>query len=385
MKNLLIYSLAAMIGLLLTEGKAYAWFGNTHKDILEKSLKLLEGQKNKEYFSFFLKYRDDLLDRCTEPDNKGDIDKGSGMHYYCAANKRGKPLENTEGYYKNRLGKYNRSARTMLEENYTMALSLFKSGKQKQAMHMLGRAIHFIQDIGCTVHSSGIRYGSRAKNPHYAFEKYAQNNFSAIPAADSLDKRAQKAYATALEKAANKLAEYSSSYTADVRSLDKNIYAKILKSTHSATQQYPAFLLIRFYNDINNNSDDYLVSGHKYCFKNLKTSGALTAASKKLILDEQTNSPKQVFTIKLCSDGSFMLIASNNKYVKGNCKGYINDPGTKRPIAFRAAALGNRTFRITTQASKFKKVLSSNKNGVLVIKRFSPNDKGAVWIIKKER
>ena len=105
---------------------------------------------------------------------------------------------------------------------------------------------------------------------------------------------------------------------------------------------------------------------------------------EKLILDEQTNSPKQVFTIKLCSDGSFMLIASNNKYVKGNCKGYINDPGTKRPIAFRAAALGNRTFRITTQASKFKKVLSSNKNGVLVIKRFSPNDKGAVWIIKKE-
>ena len=218
----------------------------------------------------------------------------------------------------------------------------------------------------------------------YAFEKYAQNNFSAIPAADSLDKRAQKAYATALEKAANKLAEYSGSYTADVRSLDKNIYAKILKSTHSATQQYTAFLLIRFYNDINNNSDDYLVSGQKYCFKNLKTSGALTAASKKLILDEQTNSPKQVFTIKLCSDGSFMLIASNNKYVKGNCKGYINDPGTKRPIAFRAAALGNRTFRITTQASKFKKVLSSNKNGVLVIKRFSPNDKGAVWIIKKE-
>ena len=384
MKKLIIYSAAIAAGAVLSERKAYAWFGKTHKEILEKAFELLEKQDDKSFYDFFIGYKNIMLKACTEPDNKGDIDKGSGMHYYCAANKKGKPLEEVNGYYRNRLRKYNRSARTMLEENYTMALSLYKSGNLNMAMHMLGRALHFIGDIGCTVHSSGIRYMSRDTNPHYAFEKYAQGR-SDIPSADSINKRIRKMCDGSLEQSANKLAAYSSKFTEFVRKVDPELFDDICSSTIPVAQQYTACLMIRFYNDVKNDNGNFLLDGKEYTFKNEKTSGLMTVTAKRIILDAADESQTQRLTVKLKTDGSFILIAGEKGIAGGCLKGFISEPDSKAATGFRAAALGNRRFRITTEANSFKKVITVNGRGQPVIKPFSPKDKGAVWIINRAR
>ena len=127
--------------------KAYAWFSKTHEDITTKAIGLLSKDNRVKEAEFFKPYKEQILAGCTKPDRKGDPDKGSGMHYYSICNKKGTPLPQTAGYYRNRKGKISKSARTMLEENYTSALCLYKSGKIPQAMNVLGRAAHFIEDM----------------------------------------------------------------------------------------------------------------------------------------------------------------------------------------------------------------------------------------------
>lgn len=39
-------------------------------------------------------------------------------------------------------------------------------------MRVLGRAAHFISDMGCTVHVANMKYQDKANNVHYAFEKH---------------------------------------------------------------------------------------------------------------------------------------------------------------------------------------------------------------------
>lgn len=381
MKKLLIYTAALAIGAAVSHKTAKAWFGNTHKDILEKALQILKMQDDKTYYDFFINHKNTLLKACTEPDSKGDIDRGSGLHYYCASSKKGAELENVGGYYRNRHKRFNRTARTMLEENYTMALSLYKSGETLAAIHQLGRAIHFIQDIGCTVHSSGIMYMDREKNPHNFFESLAQKEYTNIEAPQTINKQIKKACETSLEQAANRLAMFSSKYAPDVMTVDKDKLIQICRSTIPAAQQYTACLMIRFYNDINADNGNYLLDGKEYSLKNERTSGLLTAADKQVLLDRADNTLQQKFTVLLKTDGSFTLVDKSKGFVDKKCRKYTNYESKEKAFGFRAAALGNRRYRITTQGTKYKKVLTVNNSGALKIARFDPNDKGAVWII----
>ncbi|MBO5561151.1 MAG: zinc dependent phospholipase C family protein [Firmicutes bacterium] len=378
MKKLLIITSALAIGVKLKPMHAYAWYGKTHKDITSKALKLLEKQSDKKYYEFYISHKETLLTACAEPDNKGDIDKGSGMHYYCAADKKGRELADNNGYYRNRLKKYNRSARTMLEENYTMALSLYKSGNKDKAMHMLGRALHFIEDIGCVVHSSGIRYSPRANNPHSAFERYAQKKFSSVNEPESIDKRIKECCEQGLDKAANRLARYSSKYTADVRTVKEEAFDRICVNTMPTAHQYAAVVLIRFYNDSARDNGNFVTDSTRYSIKNEAALGIMTADSKKAKLSFNTKEKPQGFTAVLNDDGSFRLKADDERFIG---KGFKL---TKtKPLTFRAGALGKRRFRITAEINKYKKVLTLNSRGELALRRFSPEDKAAVWIINK--
>ena len=381
MKKLLIYTAALAIGAVATQKKAYAWFGNTHKDILEKALQILEMQENKTYYDFFIDYKNVLLKACTEPDSKGDTDRGSGLHYYCAANRKGAELESVNGYYRNRRKRFNRTARTMLEENYTMALSLYKSGEERAAMHQLGRALHFIQDIGCTVHSSGIMYMDTKKNPHNAFETLSQRKYAEADPPKTINKQIKKACETSIEQAANKLAQLSSKYAADVLTVDPDTLEKVCKSTLPTAQQYTACMMIRFYEDATSNNGNFLLDGKEYSFKNERTSGFLTITPKGIVLDEAKADMKQKLTVILKADGTVVLIDKEKGFVNKKCNGFANYENKEKAIGLRAAALGNRRYRLTTQGTKYKKVLSANNNGSLRICRFDPNDKGAIWII----
>ncbi len=380
-KNLLAITAAAGVYAAFFSKKAYAWFGNTHRDILEKAFTLLEKQDKQKVYLFFKDYKELLSDSCVEPDQKGDIDRGSGRHYYCAATPKGTEIEDKNGYYKNRLGDYSKSARTMLEENYTAALSLYKSGKTREAMHMFGRAVHFIQDIGCTVHSSGIRYMDTKGNPHNAFESHAQTKCKSVKAPDTIDKRVTKAYDESIQSAANRLAKQSSKYAADVKRLDPLVFDTICNATLPAAHQYTACLMIRFYNDVNENNGNFLLDSKSYTFKNERTSGYITVVKKGIMLDAPDTAKEQKIQLKIYDDGSFGLKAENGGYVNKKCNGFDYLKKDAVPAGFKVSALGKRRFRITTEASGYEKVLTCNDNGDLRIAKFDPEDRGAVWII----
>lgn len=381
MKKLLIFSAAMAAGAAITHKTAHAWFGKTHMDILEKALVILGSLDDKTYYDFYIDYKNVLLKACTEPDGKGDTDRGSGLHYYCAANRKGREIEPNNGYYANRLRRYNRTARTMLEENYTMALSLYKSGEERAAIHQLGRALHFIQDIGCTVHSSGIMYMDREKNPHNAFESYAQSVYSEIEAPKAINKQIKKACDTSIEQAVNRLAAFSSKYAADVLTVKKDVLDKVCRSTLPTAQQYTAGIMIRFYNDIQGENGNYLLDNKEYSVKNERTAGLLTVTGKGVALDAANDSLQQKFTLLLKSDGSVTLILKDKGFVDKKFRRFTNYESKDKAVGFRVAALGNKRYRITTQGTRYKKVLTVNNSGALRIRRFDPNDKGAVWII----
>ena len=175
MKKLIAACAAIAAYKLMFPERAEAWFSKTHEDITTKALGLLEKDGRVKESEFFSKYREEILAGCTKPDRKGDPDKGGGMHYYSICNRKGTTLPATSGYYRNRRGRISKSARTMLEENYTSALCLYKSGKIKEAMNVLGRAAHFIEDMSCTVHVSNIMFFNSKRNIHNAFEKSVNN------------------------------------------------------------------------------------------------------------------------------------------------------------------------------------------------------------------
>ena len=68
-------------------------------------------------------------------------------------------------------------------------------------------------------------------------------------------------------------------------------------------------------------------------------------------------------------------------YVNSSCKGYDYLKMDGDPALFRAEALGNRRFIITTQASDYTKVLCNSKGAKLSAASFEPNDPLQVWII----
>lgn len=109
------------------------------------------------------------------PDKKGDYEKGMGRHYYCAANSSGKELSPINSYYRNGMGIFTKSARVMFEEDYTMALTMYHAGFDKQWAEHLGRAVHMLSDMCCLPHASSMTYFSSAAKFHKAYELLAES------------------------------------------------------------------------------------------------------------------------------------------------------------------------------------------------------------------
>lgn len=108
------------------------------------------------------------------PDKKGDYENGMGRHYYCAANTFGKENSTVNSYYKNGAGKRYKSARTMFEEDYTMALTMHRAGFYEKSAKFLGRAVHMLSDMCCLPHTTGMTYFSPASGFHKAYENLAE-------------------------------------------------------------------------------------------------------------------------------------------------------------------------------------------------------------------
>ncbi len=379
-----IIALTAAMGLYAAFGakKTYAWGSKAHKDITEKALQLLEKEKKARIASFYEPYKEQIMKGCTEPDRKGDIDKGAGRHYYSCVNSKGKELPINHGYYQNRLGKNLRSARTLLEENYTAALSFYKSGNTEEAMHYLGRAIHFIEDMGCTVHVSNMRYLPKASNPHYAFEKHIDTT-CVKHTAERFDKRLTKSYEkSSFEDAANKLVSYSAKFVEMMSHLDPRAFDDIAKNTLPVTQQNVMALLVKFYNDCSSDNGNYVIDSKAYTFRNEASGQIITVTEKGLTLDDADKDKEQKLTVILKDGGTVAFKVKDGGFVNSKCSGYDYVKIDGQPALYRLAALGNRRFRITVGSADYERVLENSQAGKLVFSKFVPGNTAQNWILQ---
>ena len=146
---------------------------SVHHILLERAFNILKENSGAkaDIIAPMMKY---MLHVVKKPDNKNDYEKGMGRHYYCAVSYAGKTLYPVCGYYPNGLGRFGKSARSMLEENYTMALTMYHAGFIKQASSFLGRAVHMLCDICCLPHSACMTYFSPSGKLHHAYEDAAE-------------------------------------------------------------------------------------------------------------------------------------------------------------------------------------------------------------------
>lgn len=378
-----IIALFAAAGLYCAFGgkKAEAWFSDTHSDITEKALGLIEKSGKIKPYNFYKDHLPLLLKGSVAPDEKDDCDKALGAHYYSCSNGKGKELPVTNGYYKNRLGKFSKSARTMLEENYTSALCLYKSGETKKAMTVLGRAIHFISDMSCTVHTANMKYNEKSTNAHYAFEKHT-NTVCRQYSAEKLDKRLTKSYDdNSFEAGLNKLVKSVSKFAESIARLDPKAFDEAAKSSLPVAQQNAAALMLKFFDDCSADNGNFITDGKKYSFRNEATGQLLTVTAKGLSADAPNKDLEQKLELHISDMGTFSFKVNEGGFVSENCKNFDYPKIGTLPAQFRFAALGNRRFRITTGGTAFEKVVACTKAGNLTITDFEPDDKLQVWII----
>lgn len=144
-----------------------------HTTLLLRTLTILKNI-NPDTELFFAPFAKTLTVYAKRPDKKSDYENGMGRHYYCAANTFGKELHPVNTYFRNGMKKFYKSARVMLEEDYTMALTMYHAGYLNQSMEFLGRAIHMLSDICCLPHSSSMTYFSIRRNFHKLYEQLAE-------------------------------------------------------------------------------------------------------------------------------------------------------------------------------------------------------------------
>lgn len=388
MDKKMFFALAAAAGVYLSKGvkRADAWFSVTHTDLVKKSLALLEQEKKIKQIAFYKKWHEQILEGAVAPDKAGDIDEGPGKHYYSCMNPKGKELSETDGYFRNRLGDFSPSARTLFMANYTAALSLYKSGQTEKAMVMIGRAVHFIGDMCCTPHVSNIpstKNSDKTGNVHFTFEEHA-NGVCIDQKATSFDKRLMKYYEKDdLTEALNRLVKFAAKYVDTIMSFDRRAFDDTVKDTLPFAQQNIMAVLLKFYDDCMNDKGNFLTNGKSYIFVNEGSGLILTAEPKGVTLAEQDKETEQKLKVVLGDMGLFGISINDGGFVNGKLKGYdYAVKGSPEPTGFRAEGLGNKRFRISTEESGFKKYLCCLKNGKLGTDDLIPNDKSMIWILK---
>ncbi len=115
----------------------------THKNVTEKSLKIIS-EINKEKFYIFDKEDECYWDLVAEYSVKPDEDENQGAYKYHFYN----PV--TERNY---MGEKN-SALSKCTSHFNDAVNYYKKGDKKMAYQELGRSAHFLEDLNTPVHTA---------------------------------------------------------------------------------------------------------------------------------------------------------------------------------------------------------------------------------------
>lgn len=383
-KLLVSFGVCTVGALLLKPKKASAWFSDTHSAIFEKALEILKNDKRNDAYEFFKSNQDRIAYGAIVPDFKGDRNKGSGMHYYSSCDKNGNVLNPTNsGFYANRLGEYAPSARTMLEENYTMSFIQYVNDMTDMALDSLGRCVHFISDVGCTVHTTNLISLPIRNNPHHCYEKYSLANmerFHAVSGDDNLyDAYLNKSPGEML----NILSKESSKYYADVKAVQNVTFENALKNMLPKTEQHVAAFLNAYYEKLSDNLSTAIKVKQDVRIKSVCDNTYLTVFENGRAglskLDEKLN---QTFSIRLNLDGSVRILNKQGNLVCDGMFGFKCGKAMKNN-GFRFSETDG-VYKITTEYSRFSKMLTNSKRHTkyrIFQKKFNPDNDGQLWTI----
>lgn len=388
MKKKILISLGVLSAgsMLLKPKKASAWFSDTHSAIFETALMILKNDKKINAYEFYKANQDRIAYGVIVPDFKGDRNKGSGMHYYSSCDKNGNVLvPSAAGFYANRLGEYAPSARTMLEENYTMSLIQYKNNMTDMALDSLGRCVHFISDVGCTVHTTNLISLPVRNNPHHCYEKYSLANMDKYHAVSCEDSLYDDYMNKSLGEMLNVLSEKSSKHYADVKAVEDVTFKNALEHMLPQTEQHVAAFLNAYYEKLSENLNTTIKVKTDLKIKSLCDNTYLTVFENGRVglskLDDNLN---QTFNVRLNLDGSVRIMNKQGNLVCDGMFGFKCGKAIKNN-GFRFTETTG-VFKIATEYSRFTKMLTNTKRHSkyrIFQKKFDSVNDGQLWILEQ--
>ena len=313
---------------------------SVHRTFFYRALPMLYKQIP-EAEEFYGPYRKFLVDFACRPDSSSDYEKGMGWHYYSATNSFGMKMKKSGGYYKNGVHKFHKSARTMMEEDYTMALTMNRAGFTDKGMEYLARAVHMLADMCCLPHGGGMTYYSPKKKIHQSYEDLARAMYAdAIPEQDITNEQLHLFDdRSTFEKVLNSIVE------AEIGEPKLLLTDPVSAITHrlQVAELTVCALLYRYYCDLKKTPEEshYLADGMKV---------SLTSKA-------------QPYTVKISEDGISFL--HEDKPFEVQVNGAVC-------TVFRAAHRHDGLFTFSPADDKKGRVLSSESSELY---RFSPHKK----------
>ncbi len=354
--------------------RAQAWFTPTHAYIFENGFEILKNRRT-DIYKALLPLKEQIAKYVLAPDFKGDINKGSGAHYYSPVLKNGRKSEKTEGYYKNRLGKFSRSARTMCEENITLAAIFYEAGNKLMFAQCLGRALHFIMDICCTVHTTNLISLPHKRNPHNMYEIYSRANMERFSIDDIKNMAAfeDKYISMPIGEMFSELAEQSSEFYEDMMSLSRDRFDKALSEMLPVSFAASYVMTVKIFEYVRSYDGVKLQDSFRLC----SNCGYLCRRGKKTYISKRIESAA-VLTLTE-KNGKLFLRCERDFLVSEGRFGFsfaaAQDQGAVR---LTKTDIG---YLISTEFSTGERYIAED-NSVIKARFFNPADRSFYWSVK---
>lgn len=314
------------------------------------------------------------------PDRAGDFERGIGMHYYCSIrpDASARKASASGQYFPNGSGAYARSARTLFEEDITMALLAQRSALPALAMESLSRAAHFLADSGCFPHAAGLTYSSRYRTVHQSYETMASHLVKCVDIPSS--PAAWYLSLVDVPEASGLLRQLAVQTAADHRLVMTSTtqpspeWEQAIRLEFQRCVQYTAVLFLRFYRETHAESRTQrmrLRNGSSVALRHVQTGRYLDAGGE---LGEEP----VWFRLCLCTDCSVRFVPV------ANAARPLTTARFQAPEAYRLTRLDGEVYRISSASCNYAKVLNGH-GARAAASAFDPDNPTQLWKLMERR